>query len=564
MAVVPYPMSSGQLTFFVAFTWSLLAWLYAELLHWLKPCMPHRRDDEQGDSEKGRLLPTVNGDAGSAAADVAKPAGEGQASAVVAEAPPPALSKPAPEVGFGVHGDMMTSIAHSGFVGCLLLRQKSLIQHRLTLRATVEFGALMLWYFLCDRTTIVPEGPKTYSRDLFFFIFVVLTAVAAGSSIQAFKLPLLLNRPQTEEWKGWMQVLFLLYHYFEAREAYNAIRLFIAAYVWMTGFGNFSYYYRTGDFCIGRFAQMFWRLNFLVFFTCVVLNNSYMLYYICPMHTIFTVFVYLALAIAPHTNQSNFWCLTKIAGCFVFIYIFWDIKSVFYAVWKPFTWLMGYIDPRKPGDDPLYEWFFRSSLDRYIWIYGMLCAFMHPPFAAFLKYVDELTPVRRLTMRIGVLASCAVAMYFYTVHVFILPKVEYNKVHPYTSWIPITIWIIVRNITPNLRIYHLRLYGWLGCITLETYICQFHVWMKTTMPNGQPKGLLVLIPGYPLLNFALVSAMYILISHRLFELTNTLKNAAVPHSNDSLLARNCVVMAVTGAVLWGGVAALKGLVNAVE
>ncbi len=48
------------------------------------------------------------------------------------------------------------------------------------------------------------------------------------------------------------QVLFLLYHYYEAKEVYNAIRIFIAAYVWMTGFGNFSYYYKTGDFGIGR------------------------------------------------------------------------------------------------------------------------------------------------------------------------------------------------------------------------------------------------------------------------------------------------------------------------
>jgi hypothetical protein len=86
-----------------------------------------------------------------------------------------------------------------------------------------------------------------------------------------------------------LQILFLLYHYYEAKEVYNAIRLFIAAYVWMTGFGNFIYYYKTNDFSVGRFAQMMWRLNFLVTFACIVLRNSYMLYYICPMHTIFTV-----------------------------------------------------------------------------------------------------------------------------------------------------------------------------------------------------------------------------------------------------------------------------------
>ena len=65
-----------------------------------------------------------------------------------------------------------------------------------------------------------------------------------------------------------LQVLFLMYHYFAATEIYNAIRMFIAAYVWMTGFGNFSYYYVRKDFSLGRFAQVWvplmWGLQNLI------------------------------------------------------------------------------------------------------------------------------------------------------------------------------------------------------------------------------------------------------------------------------------------------------------
>lgn len=55
-------------------------------------------------------------------------------------------------------------------------------------------------------------------------------------------------------------MLFLLYHYFAAGEMYNAIRVFIAAYVWMTGFGNFLYYYKTQDFSGVRCGRVHWSV----------------------------------------------------------------------------------------------------------------------------------------------------------------------------------------------------------------------------------------------------------------------------------------------------------------
>ena len=115
----------------------------------------------------------------------------------------------------------------------------------------------MLWYYVADRTTVFPQGIKvrslgsftdivtpslkhcnskscprpillcillvavdnqfkivlqSYSRDVLAFLFLVLTLVAMATSRVQHKAPLLLNRKQTEEWKGWMQVICSTQH----------------------------------------------------------------------------------------------------------------------------------------------------------------------------------------------------------------------------------------------------------------------------------------------------------------------------------------------------------------
>lgn len=79
-----------------------------------------------------------------------------------------------------------------------------------------------------------------------------------------------------------------------------------------------------GDFGMVRLLQMLWRLNFLVFFLCMVMDNHYVLYYICPLHTFYFLMVYLIMAPVRSANYTKNGMRWKLAAAALFISAVWD------------------------------------------------------------------------------------------------------------------------------------------------------------------------------------------------------------------------------------------------
>lgn len=330
-----------------------------------------------------------------------------------------------------------------------------------------------------------------------------------------------LAREQTEEWKGAMQCVFVLYHYFEYRPVYNAVRVLVASYVWLCGFGNFRSLQARPDFSVRKVARTLVRLNLLCAITCASTGVPYMVYYICPLISFNYLGVFVTMAVCPWANRSARGLGVKLAlllAAEVALFEF-DDGTVFDGL---FGWL-----PQMRLHGSLHEWRFRAGLDRYMAWLGMATAAAFPALTRCLEWMDRARGGTQPIAGWGATALVAALSVGGLAHLAAragMDKFEYNSSHPYTAALPLLGYVTLRNLFPWARERYSSATRWIGARTLETYILQSSVLMA-----ADAKQVILPLPALGSnANFAVMLALYLGLSSAAFTFTNWATTVAVP------------------------------------
>ncbi|KAL9128297.1 MAG: hypothetical protein Q9217_003002 [Psora testacea] len=371
-------------------------------------------------------------------------------------------------------------------------------------RALADLAMAICYCYYADRTQLWNKGLKQYDPQGFVILCMATVALGflsirrsntsstRGKAPSPAKAPdqLFLSRDQTDEFKGWMQVLILIYHYLGASKIlpiYEVIRLLVASYLFMTGFGHAVFFYRKSDYSLRRCAAVLIRLNLLSIILPYIMKTDYLFYYFAPLTSFWYIIVFLTMYTANQRNHSLYFLTSKII-------LSATLTNIVIRATRIFEGLFQLLERTCNIHWNSHEWRFRLELDSYIVYVGMLCGilFAHSTDALRLTSNDNSnsfdifmrTHFHKLRLVALVLALVTPPVFYFFAR-NAANKYEFNKWMPYASTPAILSYVILRNSSRHARNYYSSIFAWMGQHSLETFTLQFHIWLA-----ADTKGLL--------------------------------------------------------------------------
>ncbi|KAH8074291.1 N-acetylneuraminate 7-O(or 9-O)-acetyltransferase [Aureococcus anophagefferens] len=402
--------------------------------------------------------------------------------------------------------------------------------------ATAAALELAAWVFVaafCDAvapSAVLPAGSRLLGEnpDLWWFAMALLAVVCFAPPMvrtvgsDAADPALFFNRAQCNEWKGWMQVAFVAYHYANAQGVYVPIRWFVSAYVWLTGFGNARYFWKTSDFSGARFLKMVWRINCFAAPLSLATGTHWIAYYVVALHG--------ARALLRGVRSGE--RVPPFGGYDLALRP--ALSSAFGAPFETYFW-------------------YRTRMDYLSSFFGAVFAAALPSVVAVWVVGDRSKTAKGAAAAFAAALAAAGAVAWAT-HA---KPAAYRDVQPYvgTLWVPL--YALLRNATPASRNSVSMPLEWVGARSLELYLLQFHLLM-----NRSAGGVLWLLPDedWPLCNLALAATLWLVAAHRVFVRTAELRDAAEarPAPTAALLAAAAAVYGAMRALACAGGAVALG------
>ncbi|KAI8949922.1 10 TM acyl transferase domain found in Cas1p-domain-containing protein [Xylaria longipes] len=367
------------------------------------------------------------------------------------------------------------------------------------LTATRDILVTLAWCWICDGTLQFSKVERHYHQGAFVVICLfwlvgsssvlhkVVGSVSEAWSIKDSKKEVstnsdeehkFLSRDQTDEIKGLMQGIILLYHFNYASQAlwvYKIVRVLISMYFFLSAYGHTLYLLRTGDYSFKRVAVILFRVNALSALLPFMMGTSYSSYYFAPAVTFYYLVIYIMLRTLKENNDDPWPLAMKVLVTASFTSMFITTPGCLEMATDV---LLGVF--RMSFD--VQELRFRLALDRYIVFVGvMVASLVHTATSTDAREVFTTKGSPRLfdsgRPRFWVICSAGLALFLFVTQSNLSSKQSYNAAHPYISWIPVLAVITLRNLhTPAQKMF-LAIPAALGRISLETYILQYHIWL---------------------------------------------------------------------------------------
>ena len=170
-----------------------------------------------------------------------------------------------------------------------------------------KLALIIAYFYICDRTNLFMKENKYFTPINFWLPVLYITVVGVFFNEESSSC-IIMHRDMTEEWRGWMMMMIMVYHYTGASQSvpiYMQVRLCISMHLFLLGYSHFNTAWQKGQLGLTRLVQDLFKMNFLTLLLCVCMNRPYQFYYFVPLISFWFLVLYSVLVCPPVLSANT-------------------------------------------------------------------------------------------------------------------------------------------------------------------------------------------------------------------------------------------------------------------